>query len=347
MTVPIAFFIPKSLWPQDFPTTVAENWAGYGLGLYAWTIQTYLQLAAAGTNCTLTSQLPETGIVLCHGNVLRSTHIPVSSRRLLICIKAEGPLSAIAQLHIVQNPTEASFFTNRYFIPHWPQPQLLPRDQSRGDRFENLAFFGHQDNLAKELQSYAWQVALAERGLRGRVVANANPWNQYRNLDVRWNDYRDIDAIVAVRSFNPWRRWLTGGFSYKPATKLYNAWLAGAIAILGIESAYRKTGQPNKDYAEVASFKSLLNSLDRLKADREWRRSLITQGDVRGREYTPEKVVRKWNTFLAAIAIPAYQEWTSYTPWQRQQSLLVAQTASQLNQTVRNSRKILFDGTES
>lgn len=346
VTVPIVFFIPKPLWPSEIPASADENWAGYGLGLYAWTVQTYLRLSAAGVNCQLASDLPEEGIVLCHGNALRTAEIKPSAKRLLVCMKAEGPLSA-APFHIVQNPTEASCFANRYFIPHWPQPQLFARDKDRGDRFENLAFFGHQDNLAKELQSYAWQVALAERGLRGRVVANSNPWNQYQNLNVRWNDYRDVDAVVAVRSFSPWRRWHTGRFSNKPATKLYNAWLAGAIALLGVESAYRKTGQPDQDYIEVESFKALLASLDRLKTDPALRRSLVTQGTLRSREYTPERIVRKWQVFLEAVAIPAYKEWIAGPNWHRQKSLLLARSANRLDRVARQGRRVLFDSFHS
>ncbi|MEM8808289.1 MAG: hypothetical protein AAGF01_19895, partial [Cyanobacteria bacterium P01_G01_bin.38] len=37
-------------------------------------------------------------------------------------------------------------------------------------------------------------------------------------LNNRWHDYRQIGAVVAIRSFDRRR------YDHKPATKLYNAW---------------------------------------------------------------------------------------------------------------------------
>lgn len=373
VTPRIFFYLPPGLCPPDLPTRANQNWAGYGLGIYAWTVQTYLQLRSAGIACELTQQLPEVGIVLCHSNILRSieltqdltadlssdgavngaangvvsdlanrsVNVALAPQRLLICMKAEAPLSAIAPIHIVQNPTEASPSADRYYLPHWPQPQMMRRDPSRGDRFENLAYFGHDSSLAPELKTREWQAALAERGMNWRVIANANPWNRYDNLDTSWNDYRQVDAIVAVRSFKRSQTQLSGKFSNKPPTKLYNAWLGGAIPILGKESAYRQTGQSPRDYLEVTSVTELLASLDRLKVSLEQRRSLLIQGQLSARNYTPDNIVRKWQTFLDVIAIPAYAEWCNYSPWQRRQALIATQTNSYWDRIIRRLRRLL------
>ena len=347
----ISFFIPAALWPSDLPTSADQNWAGYGLGIYAWTVQTFLRLRAAGVVCELTSQLPAEGVVLCHSNALRSVVMTIDEaadpRRFIVCIKAEAPLSAIAPMHIVQNPSEASLAANRYFMPHWPQPQLLSRSLERGDRFESLAFFGHDNSLAAELSSPDWQQALAERNLRWQTVVNTNHWNQYHNLSTRWNDYRDVDAVIAVRSFDLWQRRLTNHFGNKPATKLYNAWLGGVIPILGVESAYRQTGNRvrgnTQDYVEVKSFSKLLVALDRLQENVEWRRSLLAQGAARQHDYTPEKIVRKWQVFLEAVAIPAYREWRSYAPRQRRQAMMAAKLSSNLNRVSARGRRVLLE----
>ncbi|MEO1388334.1 MAG: hypothetical protein AAFV85_13315 [Cyanobacteria bacterium J06634_6] len=344
--VPVYFYIPKALWPNELPSSLDENWAGYGLGLYAWTVQTYLRLRSAGTQCELTSRLPDEGIVICHSNALRSQTINPGPRRLLICMKAESWQSEKATLHIVQNPSETSLAGNCYFVPHWPQPGLIPRDPSRNDAFETVAFFGHEASIAPALRSRAWQFALAERGLRERVVANTNRWNRYSTLDASWNDYHDVDAIIAVRSFNPIRRWVTGRFAYKPATKLYNAWLSGVIAILGAESAYRETGDykpgAGQNYLEVRSFAALLNTLDKLKGDVSLRRSLVAQGTKEVVEYTAAKTVRKWQVFLEVIAIPAYVEWRGFSPWQRKQALIEARIASYRDRLARKSQTTLL-----
>ena len=336
---PIYFFLPADLWPEELPSSPNENWPGYGLGMYAWTVQTYLRLRAAGTACQLTERLPDEGIVLCHSNVLRSVQCVPAPRRFLICMKAEAPLSAIAPMHVVQNPTEASRVANCYFLPHWPQPQLIPRDPVRGDRFETIAFFGHQNSLAPELMSHAWQVALAERGLRSRTISNTNPWHQYEKVDASWNDYHDGDAVVAVRSFSAVQQVVTGGFSNKPATKLYNAWLGGVIPILGTESAYRQTGQPGETYLEVRSFSELLDGLDRLRSDAAARHLLIAHGQAQAEQYRPENIVREWQTFLEKVAIPSYLQWCEYGSWQQQRALAVAKVASVWNRAVRRGQQ--------
>lgn len=315
--------------------------------MYTWTIQTYLRLKAAGTDCRLTAELPEAGIVLGHSNALRSVTVPPAPRRLVICMKAESPLSAIATIHIVQNPSEASVAGDRYFIPHWPQPQLIARDASRGDRFETVAFYGHQNSLAPELQSPAWQAALAKRGLTQRTISNTNPWHQHTTIDTRWNDYHDIDAVVAVRSFNPWQRQLTKNFSNKPATKLYNAWLSGVIPILGVESAYRQTGESGKNYVEANSLPSLLTALERLRSDVAGRRALLTRGQHCATQFTAESVIREWQAFLEKVAIPAYVGWCNLSSAQQKQAYRQARFNSLLNKAANRSRcallKVLSD----
>ncbi|MEO1620240.1 MAG: glycosyltransferase [Cyanobacteria bacterium J06632_3] len=341
---PIYFFIPPALWPNEMPSSPDENWAGFGLGLYTWTIQTYLRLSNAGVNCQLTSNLPSEGIVLCHSNALRSVELPLAPKRFVICMKAEAPLSAIAPMHVVQNPTEASLAGDRYYIPHWPQPNLIPRDPARENRFENIAFFGHQASLAPELQSHAWQVALAERGLNGRAISNTNSWNNYATIDTAWNDYHNIDAIVAVRSFSALRRIVTRGFANKPATKLFNAWLSGVIPILGAESAYRETGKSGQDYIEVESFLGLLESLERLKANPDARQSFRAAGRNRAEAFTPEKIVTKWQIFLELVAIPAYVRWCDYTVSQQRQALLIARASSLIDKAKRRGQHLLLRG---
>lgn len=313
MSPAIFFYIPAPFWPARLPATSAENWAGFGLGIYAWTVQTYLKLCEAGVVCHLTSQLPDQGIVLYHANAARDATITPGPQRLLICLKAESPLCAQAQLHVVQNPCEASS-TGCHFIPHWPQPGLLPRRSERQDRFENIAFLGHRDSLAADLLSPRWQAQLQQRGLRWIPVVNTNPWNSAQSIDTRWNDYQHIDAIVAVRRFHLARP----SYRSKPATKLYNAWLAGVPAILGRELAYRAEGQVGVDYLEANSMGELLSCLDKLQQDVASRKSMVQQGQRQAAQYTSVAITQRWQQFLDEIAIPMYGLWCDRTSWQQQ-----------------------------
>lgn len=315
---PIYFYLPKAYFPHDLPLSAGENWPGFGLGIYAWTLQTYLHLQADGFPCQLVSSFPAEGIILFHRNALRAQAKPLqpNSRRLLICIKAEERRYPYAQLHIVQNPQETNFYRDSYYLPHWPQPGLIPRCQRRGDRFQNIAYFGHLANLAPQLQDSAWSKHLGDLGLRWLPVINTNPWHKYSQIDNRWNNYSQIDAIVAVRNFASSETYLN-----KPATKLYNAWLAGVPALLGAESAYRAEGKNGVNYLEVTSPPELIAALKQLQSDLALRHRLVKAGIAQAQHFQPEKVRQKWSQFLGEIAIPAFYRWCE-TPSYSQLAIL-------------------------
>ena len=320
----ITFYLPPSHWPAEMPTSADENWPGFGVGLYAWTVQTYLRLQAAGIPCQLTQTVPEEGIVLVHRNAFlaEDCDLKVGARRLLICLKADLRPHPQAQLHIVQNPLEASIFRQSYYLPHWPQPGLIPRNSSRGDRFETIAFLGRKVQLAKELQRSDWQDSLKKIGLQWRPLLNPNSWQDYCQLDNRWNDFGAIDAIVAVRSFDPRQRYLKQHYLNKPATKLYNAWLAGVPAVLGPEPAYRAEGHPGLNYLEATSVASLLEALTRLRDDGNLRCSLVEQGRLSARAIQPETIAARWQQFLEKVAVPAYERWCATPRWLQRLQLL-------------------------
>lgn len=309
---PIYFYIPPAFWPDDLPATSDENWAGFGLGIYAWTVQTYLKLRECGIACELTQRLPATGIVFFHANATRGADIATNPRRLLICLKAESVLCPQAQLHVVQNPCEA--YPGCHFIPHWPQPRLLPRQPERQNWFETIAFLGHRNSLAPELLTSEWLDQLKKRGLRWLPVINTNVWDDANSIDTRWNNYQAIDAIVAIRQFNLRRP----GYGRKPATKLYNAWLAGVPAILGRELAYRAEGTVGDNYLEANSMAELLECLDQLQQNLELRKKLVKKGRERSKHYTSTAITQRWQQFLADVAIPTYHRWCESPEWQRQ-----------------------------
>ncbi|MEM7065865.1 MAG: hypothetical protein AAF572_22215 [Cyanobacteria bacterium P01_B01_bin.77] len=337
MSPAISFYIPPLFWPDRLPATSAENWAGFGLGIYAWTVQTYLKLHEAGVVCHLTHQLPDEGIILFHANATRGATISPGPNRLLICLKAESPLYSQAQLHVVQNPHEASSVFGCYFMPHWPQPGLLPRLPERQDRFETIAFLGHRDSLAADLLTSHWQTQLQQRGLRWLPVVNTNSWHSAQSIDTRWNDYQHIDAIVAVRRFHLSRP----SYRSKPATKLYNAWLAGVPAILGRELAYWVEGQVGLDYLEANSMDELLSCLDLLRQDVTRRKNMVQRGQRRAVQYTPAVITQRWRQFLYEVAIPMYDLWCNRPLWQRQIHQRKAWLLSYCDRTQRRFNRLI------
>ena len=297
------------------PGNADDNWNGFGLGIYAWTLQTYLRLQADNFPCELVAELPAEGIVVVHRNCLRAhNNLKPGKKLLLICLKAELKQYIYAQLHVVQNPLE-TLFKNSYYLPHWPQPGLIPRDSTRGDRFENIAFFGHEANLAPELKHPSWQKQINAMGLNWQPIINSNSWDDYNTVDNRWNDYSVVDAVVAVRSFD------RQNYMSKPATKLYNAWLAGVPAVLGYESAYQAERRSELDYIEVASLEDLILALNRLHTDQTWRRAIVEKGQIRAQAIQPSNLTARWRSFLEDIAVPAYRQWCAKPRWLQQMIL--------------------------
>ncbi|QLE59077.1 glycosyltransferase [Nostoc sp. TCL26-01] len=306
----IYFYLPQSEWPKDgIPDSVETHWWLFMKGTYCWTIQTYLRLQADGFPCKLVGTLPDEGIVLAHRDSLPDNLQIPGSKLFIICLKAERDPQPEAQIHVVQNSQEASTilsFWDCYYIPLWPQPGLIPRNPGRGDRFENLAYFGLPRNLAPELQDPAWEEQLQALGLRWRIISS--------NKLV--HDYSEIDVVLAVRSFDSQRH------IAKPATKLFNGWHAGVPVIGGAESALQAERQRELDYIEVTSIKDTLLALQRLRDDVNLRQAMVENGRRRAAEIQVANLTAKWREFLMNVAIPAYENWCMQSSLARQTSFI-------------------------
>src|SRR5262249_29736407 len=136
----------------------------------------------------------------------------------------------------------------RRFVPLWPQPGLLPRDPARGERVETVAYFGREGALPPWFREPLFVNELAQCGVRFEIRHDA------------WHDYREVDLVLAYRLETP------SMLEVKPATKLYNAWLAGVPALLGEEPAYRALRQSDLDYVPVASAGEAVAAVRALKS---------------------------------------------------------------------------------
>lgn len=307
---PIYFYIPQSDWPAELPTNADRYWVGFRRGIYCWTLQTYLRLKSNNFPCKLVDTIPNEGIVLAHWDSLPQDLQP-SPKLLIVCFQADRARHSYAQVHIVQNPhgllKQLGLLGDRYllpggvyYMPLWTQPGLIPRNPIRGDQFENIAFFGLERNLLPELRDFAWQKHVNALGLRWQTVSSFE----------RWNDYSEVDAVVAVRSFQQ------SDYFWKPATKLFNAWHAGVPAILGCESAYQHERKSKLDYIEVFSLTDIISALKNLRDDVELRKAMVENGKIRAQETEPVKLVARWQKFLIEKIVPEYELWVS-SRWYR------------------------------
>jgi len=153
----------------------------------------------------LVTELPEQGIIVTLSNLLPEG-FRAARGQFIAAVAADFLPHPGAQFQILQNKAHAQRLPGSGFMPHWPQPGLIPRHPDRGERFETAAFLGDRSNLPPELADPLFTARLWEKtGLRFEIRDNT-----------RWHDYSDVDLVIAIRDFSSARH------LHKPATKLYN-----------------------------------------------------------------------------------------------------------------------------
>ncbi len=306
--MPISFILPKEHFPNQFWIEALEKnkiipleEKGKEATAQCWIYQTWALLIQEKIPCSLLGSLPHEGgiiiamsssfpsIVSCFKEEFKKNGKKwISHNYFLVDIVADGLPHPAAHLHLVQNRAHARQLPRSLFMPHWTQPHLIPRDPARGSLFEKISFFGDSSNLAPELRSAAWQEQLhRELGILLEI-------REAR----RWHDYSDVDGVIAIRDFSGSRH------LHKPATKLYNAWLAGVPFIGGIDSAYAADGHPGEDYLVGTSAEKVFQYLKTLKEDPAMRWKLVQKGSESVVSYTREATLDRWKK-LVQTTLPA------------------------------------------
>jgi hypothetical protein len=295
---PLFFYVPRTIF-TDVPSNEADfiGWTERGNyhGVASWVVLTYLRLREAQVPVEFVSDIPDCGIVITHARVLREAMPKIPRSVLLVCIEGDRGRDAYAMVHVVQNPVQECTGApwRRVYVPYWTQPGLIPRRPQRGDRFETLAFFGNEFNLAPELRGKAWADMLEKLGLR---------WDP-RLSHEDWYDYSEVDAVLAVRSFRGhWNE------LWKPANKLFNAWSAGTIPIVAPESAMVSHGRDRVDCMICASVDSVVACLHELVASQDLRRQLRCNGRERAAAFQSDAITDLWRRLIAEILVPTFDE---------------------------------------
>jgi hypothetical protein len=271
-----------------------RDWIALQRGDRAWILQTYLRLSAAGLPVFLTDQ-PRAGLLVYHASawrqVERGLRASDTGPDVLLAVRGDLRPAANADLEVVQNPGVADG-SRRFYVPHWPQPGLLPRDPGRGARVEVASFKGVRESLHTGLAGAEWERALAAMGIRWQADAVAYRAGDDERGRLSWPDYRAVDLVVALRP--PSR----SGYPHKPPTKLFNAWLAGVPAVLGREQAYRALRRSELDYLEAAGPREALAAVARLAGDPGLYRAMVEHGSRRAEELGVPRLVERWHDLL-------------------------------------------------
>jgi hypothetical protein len=283
-----------------------RDWRELQTGERAWILQTWLRLRRAGHPVELSATAPEDGLVVFHAKQAKELLRRRSRLRdaVLVGVRADNREPLIADFEILQN----GFFADRqsqgrtrrrFFLPHWPQSGLVPRDPAREERVERIAYKGFAANLHPDFRTPAWTEFLAQEGIEWVVDAVEFDGRNRRELD--WPDFRTVDLALAVRPAERKQR------RSKPATKLVNAWLAGVPALLGPELAYQELRRSELDYLEIASVAEAREAVLRLRRAPGLYRAMVENGLRRGAEFTHEALAALWAELLFET-IPALAE---------------------------------------
>jgi len=289
--VQIHFYMPESCLPpeEEMPFWLAGNPRKFELPGKASTAQNWIlltcgHLRSAGADVSLSSKIPDSGIVIAlTGNLPAGYRAP--SGTFLVGVVADGLPHPACHFHVVQNEVHAQRLPRSLFLPHWPQPGLIPRDPGRGDRFENLVFYGDPPNLAPELRDPSFAENLKSRlGISFQIAGSAD-----------WHDYSQTDCVLAVREFGQ------RPFLRKPATKLYNAWLAGAPFIGGSDSAFSADGRHGVDFLRCTSIREVDDAIRSLHESPDFRHRIVAAGREASGRFAPWSTLARWREALEKI----------------------------------------------
>jgi len=282
-------FVGNSHTGDDVENLRTLNWEGGLLACcqHAWVWPVYCQLKMRNWPVSFGYALKEGMVNIIHGQVARECLTLSDLRRhFIVTIRADFRPFPFGQFEIVQNQRYVG--GRRVYLPHLPQPGLIPRDRNR-DCVVNVCFSGQIEN---SIDTYALNRDLEQMGCR--LV--------FRELG-QWQDMREVDILFGIRSFSK------TPFHSKPPTKLFNAWLAGIPFIGGYDSAYEQVGQPGYDYLRVSDYDELVRAIVRLKEDPAFYREIVEHGAKAGEMYTPVRTVEKWEYFLERGVKPHYCDW--------------------------------------
>jgi glycosyltransferase involved in cell wall biosynthesis len=147
---------------------------------------------------------------------------------------------------------------------------------------------GNRENLPTFMRNPAWGPRLEAMGLRW-LADSPQHWG---GSDQSWHDFSEVDVAVCLRAEDVGRR------SWKPATKLINAWCAGAIPLVGPEPAYLDLVTPNEDAFVVDNEADVAAALKRLRNEPDLVQAVEAAIESRAKDFAREAVLDQWRALL-------------------------------------------------
>ena len=260
-------------------------------GRNSWIAQTYVRLRAAlesrGWTVTVGESFEPGAIVVVHRDDANDFS-SCAHASYLVVVRADRAPVAACDLAIVQNRIDNA--PHERFIPLWPQPGLRARDESRRSAISRIAYHGRTTSAPAWFSDAAFLRALERRGV------------EFDIQELQWDDYRRVDLAIAVREDSG------ALLATKPATKVYNAWLAGVPALAGPEPAYMEIRRGPLDFIEVLGADDVIGAIDRLRANPRLYRQMVANGLERGKDFCVDAIRARWIALLEDEVLPAFAQ---------------------------------------
>lgn len=290
-------------WPELFSDSLLPNPASLHSRIQTnedcWIVTTYLYLKHKNLNVSVSNKFTPGQI-----NVVNSLDFgarDLAFNSFVVGTRSDGFKPSLCDFVIVQNRSQLDSKTNA-FIPHWPQPALIPRLPEREDTVKNLVFKGDERvNLYEPFRSSEFHRELENLGVKFTINGRSE------REPVKWNDYSTDDLVLAVRDLTE------KDILVKPASKLINAWLAGVPALLGPEPAFQDLKRSDLDYIEIRSTQEALQAIQKLKSNPHLYRKMITNGLNRAEEFSTNSMINKWVEVLSGPVAEQYSHWKEQT----------------------------------
>lgn len=179
-------------------------------------------------------------------------------------------------------------------IPALPQRGMRPRDASRTGTHA-LAFKGNPVSVPSFLGKPDFVDALGR--LSVDLIIDAPTHTD--GPDQTWHDFTTADAVLCTRDAAPGDSLLN-----KPATRLINAWRAGAIPLVGTEPAYLELVTDGVDGFVVTGPTDIVQVLRRLVADASLEARVRAAAQRRAVDFDPVLALDRWAAALAEVVSP-------------------------------------------
>lgn len=257
-------------------------------GRDVWVIQSYIALKRNGRLPVYLSSVYRKDCI----NIAHRTDVAREDceQHFVASIRADREPMFYAHYEIVQNKYSV-WASNHAYIPHWPQPGLIKREDSRGQTIEKISFFGKACHLKPEFLQNSFKEALAHLSCELKVHEND------------WKDYSNTDLVMAIRDGH--RFYL----DFKPASKLVNAWKAGCPILVNREAGYEELKKSNLDFFEAEKPEEVISIIKYLKENPKTYQSMVVNGKKRAAEFDHELITQHWLNVIENQLQPAFQTW--------------------------------------